>query len=155
VTSRKVFKAADLVSTSFSNSRFATFSTSALCFVSRSVVRRCAVLFDRNRTPVRHSPMGHRKKHQRDHLSNFGIEHLRRLLAKRLRPVLLRSLSATIANGSNDIVHSVVRASFKRHPCDLLQVVLSTRRNVSCSKENLLRYPTTQSHTYPVHHLRG
>ena len=36
----------DLVSTSFSRSSFATFSTSALCLVNRFVVRWCAVLFD-------------------------------------------------------------------------------------------------------------
>ena len=45
--------ATDLVSTSFSRSSLATFSTSALCLVNRFVVRWCAVLFDGDEMSVR------------------------------------------------------------------------------------------------------
>ena len=88
-----------------------------------------------------------------DHFADFGIEHLARLLTEGLRPALPRTLTTTVADWADDVVHTVVRTRFERHLRDLLKVVLGTRRNVLCAKEDFLGNTAAEGHAYTIHHL--
>jgi len=88
-----------------------------------------------------------------DHFADFGIEHLARLLTEGFRPTLLRALTTAIADWADNVVHTIVCTSFERHLRDLLKVILGTRRNVLCAKEDFLGNTTTERHAYPIYHL--
>ena len=74
------------VMTSFSSNNLATFSTSPLRSVRSCFVRWCAILLCKGKIPQR--AMMEPWKNVRDHLPNFKIQHLARLLAERLLPAL-------------------------------------------------------------------
>jgi len=88
-----------------------------------------------------------------DHLADFSIKRLPCLLAERFRPTLPLSLTTTVADRANDVIHPVVRARFERHPRDLLKVVLGTRCDVLRAKEDFLSYTTAEGHANPIRHL--
>ena len=88
-----------------------------------------------------------------DHFADFGVEHLARLLTEGLRPTLPSALATAIADWADDVVHAVVRTRFERHLRDLLKVILGTRRDILCAKEDFLRNTTTEGHAYPIYHL--
>ena len=82
------------------------------------------------------------------------IEHLRRLLAEGLDQGLLRRVSTSVAYRSDDGVHAVVCDGLEGDFGDLLEIILSTGRDVLVSEEDFLRDTTTEGHAYPVEHLR-
>lgn len=51
--------------------------------------------------------------HARDHLSNFGIQHLASFLAERLGETTVTLLGITIRDGADDFIHAVVGTSLE------------------------------------------
>lgn len=84
-----------------------------------------------------------------DHLPHFFIQHLSRSLTERLLPFFGR-FATTIADWTDDIVHTIIGNGLKSQCCNLSKIILCTCGNVLDAKEYLFRDTAAEGHTHAV-----
>ena len=88
-----------------------------------------------------------------DDLANFCVEHLGRLLAEWFLELFLLAFRPSIAYRTYCVIHAIVGTYFECNFGNLLQVVLSTSRNLA--KEDFFRDTASKCHTHSVDQLRS